>query len=397
MSNKGFVKFGIGTRAIRGTVNVDFRNVRSHIPPLFQTVNFDYADTEEGLDIFSGEQEGYIYSRYGNPTTDLFAHVVADLEEAEAGVASASGMAAISNTMLTLVKPGDRIVSSNTIYGGTSKLFKEYLSKFGVETDFVDITNLDAVKNAVSDKSKILFTEVLGNPNLAVADLRSLSEIAHEHGLHFIVDSTFTPPPIIQPLKFGADLVIHSATKYIGGHGDIIGGVTVGRAEMIEKIVESVKMYGGAMSPFNAWLALRGIKTLAVRVERHCENALTIANFLREHPKVENVFYPGIKNHRGYEIAQKQLHGFGGMLSFEVKGGLETGMKVMDSVQVCNFTVSLGEIDTLIMHPASTSHKSLTPEERQAIGVSDGLIRLSVGLEDIDDLIGDLHRALEKV
>ncbi len=397
MSKKDFSKLGIGTRAICGTVNVDFRNVRSHIPPLFQTVNFDYADTTEGMGIFSGEKEGYIYSRYGNPTTDLFAKVVAQLEEAEAGIASASGMAAISNTILTLVKPGDRIISSKNVYGGTSKLFKEYFSRLGVETDFVDITNTDAVENAVSEKSKILFIEVLGNPNLAVADLKPLSEIAHNHGLHFIVDSTFTPPPIIQPLKFGADFVIHSATKYIGGHGDIIGGVTVGRAEMIEQIAETIKMYGGAMSPFNAWLALRGIKTLVVRVERHCENALAIAKFLSEHLKVENVFYPGIKSHHGYEIAQKQLHGFGGMLSFEVKGGLEAGKKVMDSVQVCNFTVSLGEIDTLIMHPASTSHKSLTPEERQAIGVSDGLIRLSVGLEDIGDLIGDLQGALEKV
>jgi len=390
-------KPGIGTRAIRGTVNIDYRQVRSHIPPLFQTVNFDYENSSEGIEIFSGEKDGYIYSRYGNPTVDLLATVVAGLEEADAGVATASGMAAISSAFLALCQPGDRILSSKAIYGGTSGWLKEHAENLGIHSDFVDITNLEAVEKAVQKETKILYTEILGNPNLIQADLEALNRIAKKHQLLLVVDNTFTPPPIVQPMLFGADVVIHSATKYIGGHGDLIGGVVVGKKELVDSVQEAVKMYGGSMSPFNAWLAIRGIKTLALRMERHCANALQIARFLNEHEKVQDVFYPGIPGNSGFELAQKQLNGFGGMLAFEVKGGLEAGKKVMDAVRICSFTVSLGEIDTLIMHPATTSHKSLSPEERQAIGVTDGLIRLSVGIEDIDDLVADLSQALDQV
>lgn len=389
--------WGVGTRAIKGTVNVDFTQVRSHIPPIFQTVNFDYADAREGLAIFAGDKEGYIYSRYGNPTIDLVGKVVADLEGAEAGVTAASGMAAISNTILALLKPGDRILSSEAIYGGTNGLFRNHLARLGIKTDFVDITDEKSVRNAIRTETRILFTEVLGNPNLVLADLAMLGKIAKENDLLFMVDSTFTPPPVVQPLDYGADIVVHSATKYFGGHGDLIGGVVVGRKEHIDLVAEAVKMYGGALSPFNGWLILRGIKTIAVRMERHCSNALKIAQFLNGHPRVNHVYYPGLENHPAHELAKKQLNGFGGMISFEVKGGLEAGQIVMDRVRVCNFTVSLGEIDTLIMHPASTSHKSLTPEERLAIGVTDGLIRLSVGLEDVDDLINDLEQALSYI
>jgi len=395
LSNSKNKKLGIGTQAIRGTVNVDFSHVRSHIPPLFQTVNFDYADAREGLDIFSGEKTGYIYSRYGNPTTDLVGQVVASLEGAEAGVTAASGMAAISNTILALLEPGDRILSSKQIYGGTTGLFQNHLAKLGIETDFFDVSDIESAEKAVTSETKALYAEVLGNPNLVLADLTALGKIAKQNNLVFIVDNTFTPPPIVQPIEFGADVVIHSATKYMGGHGDLIGGVTVGSADIIEKVAETTKMFGGSFSPFNGWLVLRGIKTIAVRLERHCQNALKIAEFLEQHPKVQDVFYPGLPNHPAHELAKKQLNGFGGMLAFEVKGGLEAGTKVMDSVKVCNFTVSLGEIDTLIMHPASTSHKSLSQEERLVIGVTDGLIRLSVGLEDIDDLLDDLEQALK--
>ena len=397
MSKKKQNKLGIGTQAIRGTVNVDFSHVRSHIPPLFQTVNFDYKNATEGMDIFSGEKEGYIYSRYGNPTIDLVAKTVAQLEGAEAGITASSGMAAISNTLLALLKPGDRILSSRAIYGGTSGFFQDHLSPLGIKTDFVDMSNIDAVKAAITKNTKVLFTEVLGNPNLVLANLAALSPIAKQCNLYFIVVSTFTPPPIIQPINYGADVIVHSATKYMGGHGDLIGGVTVSSKEIIEKIAETTKMFGGSLAPFNGWLILRGIKTIALRMERHCRNALHIAQFLNQHPKVDHVYYPGLDNHPEHQLAKSQLNGFGGMISFEVKGGLEAGKKVMDNVQVCNFTVSLGEIDTLIMHPASTSHKSLTPEERKEIGVSDGLVRLSVGLEDVNDLVNDLDQALAQV
>ena len=261
----------------------------------------------------------------------------------------------------------------------------------------MDITDLNAVENAFTDKTKILYTEVVGNPNLVVADISSLAQIAKAHHILLIVDNTFTPPPIILPLKIGANIVIHSVTKYISGHGDIIGGVIVCSEANAKKIRVTVSKNGGVMSPFNAWLAIRGIKTLNLRLERHNSNAKQIAEFLNKHPGVNKVFYPGLPSHPFHKIAASQLNGFGGMLAFEVKGGLEAGKKVLDSVRVCNFTVSLGEIDTLIMHPASSSHVGLTRKERESIGISDGLLRLSVGIENIEDLLSDLEYALSLI
>ncbi|MDZ7316862.1 MAG: aminotransferase class I/II-fold pyridoxal phosphate-dependent enzyme [candidate division KSB1 bacterium] len=390
-------KLKIGTRMIRASVRSPFNNVSAHIPPIFQTVNFDYRDVEEGLAVFLGEKQGYFYTRDGNPTSDLFAHMVALLEEGEAGLAVASGMAAISNAVLSIVRPGDEVVSSTNIYGGTKSWLTTQLATLGVRTVFVDITRPDQVAAACSPKSKILYTEVLGSPNLETADLAALSAIAKEKGLTFIVDNTFSPPPIVQPLKYGADLVIHSTTKYINGHGDAVGGVVVGSVEMVQRIRNVVKLYGGVISPFNAWLGIRGLKTLTLRLERHCSNALALARFLEEHPRVKTVHYPGLPSHPQHELAKRQLRGFGGMLAFEVHGGLEAGKKVMNAVRVCNFTTSLGEIDTLIIHPASTSHVSLPKEEREALGISDGLLRLSVGIEDVEDLLLDLRQALQNI
>ncbi len=381
---------------IRAASELD-RPVQSHVPPIYQTVNFEYPDAEEGLDIFQGKKSGYIYTRDGNPTTDLFANMVALLEEGEAGIATASGMAAISNAVLTFVKSGDRIVSSSAIYGGTRTWFKDHLSKFEVQTDFVDITDLKAVKSAITGKTRILYTEVVGNPNLVVADIKSLAQIAKAHNILLVVDNTFTPPPIILPLKPGADIVIHSATKYIGGHGDIIGGVIISSLPRIKEMMITVSKFGGVMSPFNAWLAIRGLKTLNLRLERHNSNAMQIAKFLSEHPAINKVYYPGLKSHPFHKVAASQLNGFGGMMAFEVKGGLDAGKKVLNGVHVCSFTVSLGEIDTLIMHPASTSHVGLSQKERESIGVTDGLIRLSVGIENIEDLLSDLENALSLI
>ncbi len=398
MKNDDLKKWHVDTRLIRTANKVDFSQVRSHIPPIFQTVNFDYENVADGLSVFTGEKSGYFYTRESNPTSELFAHMITVIEEGRAGIAVASGMAAISSAVLAFVEPGDEIVSSSTIYGGTKAWFTEELASINVSTRFVDITNTDSIKKAINSRTKILFTEVLGNPNLAVADITAMVQIAKENNLIFIIDSTFTPPPIIQALKFGADVVIHSATKYIGGHGDIIGGVLVSHSEeYIEKIRKTVKLYGGVISPFNAWLGIRGLKTLAIRLERHCSNAMAIAEFLHQHPKVEHVYYPGLPSHPQHSLAKAQLSAFGGMLAFEIKGGFNAGKEVMDAVQVCNFTVSLGEIDTLIMHPASTSHVSLSEEERNAIGVTEGMMRLSVGIENVDDLIADLDQALDQI
>ncbi len=397
MTTEELKKLALGTRMIRASARSPFNRVSSHIPPIFQTVNFDYEDVEEGLAVFLGEKKGYFYTRDGNPTSDLFAHLTALLEEGEAGLAAASGMAAISSTLLTLTAPGDEIVSSTNIYGGTKAWLTSRLAPLGITTRFVDITNLEAVRNAVSPRCKVLYTEVLGSPNLEVADLARLAALAEEKGLTFVVDNTFSPPPIVQPLKFGAHLVIHSTTKYINGHGDAIGGVVVGKAELIDRIRGAIKLYGGVISPFNAWLGIRGLKTLSLRLERHCGNALALARFLQNHPQVARVHYPGLESHPQHELAAEQLNGFGGMLAFEVRGGLEAGKKVMDGVRVCSFTTSLGEIDTLIIHPASTSHVSLSPQERAALGISEGLLRLSVGIEDIDDLRNDLRQALDSI
>ncbi len=360
-------------------------------------MNFDYENVDEGMSVFLGEKEGYSYTRDGNPTSDMFAQLVALIEEGDVGIAAASGMAAISSVILALVRPGDEIVSSTNIYGGTRSWLVSQLAEFGVSVRFVDIADPDAIKEALSKKTKILYTEVLGSPNLAVADIKKLAQLAKNAGVTFIVDSTFTPPPIIQPLKLGADIVVHSTTKYINGHGDAIGGVVVGGAEMIRKTQKVLKLYGGVISPFNAWLGIRGIKTLALRVERHCRNAMSIAEFLQNHEKVQAVYYPGLPNHAQYDLARTQLNGFGGMLAFKVVGGLKSGKKVMEAVRVCNFTTSLGEIDTLIIHPATTSHVSLSPQERKALGITDDLMRLSVGIEDIADLLDDLEQALEKI
>ncbi len=397
MDKDDLKRLNAGTRMIKAANAADFRHVNSHIPPIFQTVNFDYDDVDEGMSIFTGDRAGYFYTREANPTADLFAQMVALLEDGEAGIASASGMSAISAALLTCLSPGDEIVSAAAIYGGTKGLLDDELEQMGIQTRFVDITDLEAVEAAITNKTKVLFTEVVANPNQVVADIVGLAELSKTYNLSFIIDNTFTPPPIIQPLKLGADIVIHSATKYFGGHGDIMAGVAVSSVERITQMQQILKRYGGVISPFNAWLAIRGLKTLGVRLERHCGNAMLLAEFLHEHPKVKDVFYPGLSSHPRHELAKQQLDQYGGMMAFEVKGGLEAGKIIMASVNVFNFTVSLGEIDTLIMHPASTSHAALTPEERAAIGITDGLMRVSVGIENIDDLVQDLTQALDKI
>jgi methionine-gamma-lyase len=323
--------------------------------------------------------------------------MVSVLEGAEGGLAASSGMAAISSVFMAHTQKGDHIVSSKDIYGGSRAFFVRDLAAMEREIDFVDITDINKIATKIRKNTRILYTEILGNPNLVFADIVKLGELARDHNIKLIVDNTFTPPPIAQPIEMGADIIIHSATKYLGGHGDLVGGVILGQHHDLKDVAAKLINFGGCLSPFNAWLGIRGLKTLLLRLERQCENALKLAQFLETHPAVNKVYYPGLESHPCHGLAHSQLHGFGAMLSFEVKGGFETAKALIDAVRVCRFTVSLGEIDTLIIHPASTSHVSLSVEDREKIGITDSLLRLSVGIENYSDLENDFLQAFDKL
>ncbi|MFQ6087488.1 MAG: trans-sulfuration enzyme family protein [Candidatus Methanofastidiosia archaeon] len=387
---------GFSTKCVHQK-RIDTSKVTPHVIPIFQTVNFDYKTQEEARSIIAGEKKGYVYTRYGNPTIDSFNSIICELEKGEAALSFASGMASISSSILALVKAKDHIVASKILYGGTYEFLTKQLSDMKISVTFVDFKKLEDVENSIVKNTKIIYTEPLSNPTLNISDISSISEIAKDHNVMLLVDNTFTPPPIFQPLKFGADVCIHSATKYFSGHGDVVGGVVVGKVDFIEKLSEVMKYYGGIMSPFNAWLLLRGVKTLALRMEKHSENALKVARFLENHKKVKKVNYPGLKSHSQHVLAKKMFSNFGGMLSFEVEGGYEGGCRFMDALELCKITVSLGEVETLVIHPASSSHAQMPKVKRKKIGITDGLVRISCGIEDVEDIIEDLEKALEKV
>jgi methionine-gamma-lyase len=373
---------------------MDFSNIRTPTPPIYQTSNYLYHDVESGTDILVGKKDGFIYSRYSNPTIDMLNQVMAEIEGGEAALSFGSGLAAISAAVLAYCKPGDHIVASSLIYGGTYHLLKEHMQELGIETSFVDPTQLSEVRNNLQKNTRIIYTEPLANPTLVSADIPRWSEIAHQHGIKLLVDNTFTPPPLFQPLSVGTDVVIHSATKYLGGHSDLTGGVIIASDKEIETIRPQLKYFGGIISPFIAWLLLRGIRTLGVRLERQCRNALQIAEFLENHPKILKVNFAGLPSNPQYEFNKELFTDFSGMLSFEVRGGFTEAKRVMQKLELIQFTVSLGDVASLVSHPASTSHVYLTPEERESIGVSDGLLRLSTGIESVTDLIADLEQAL---
>ncbi len=387
-------KWNLQSRFIHSGSGMDFSKVRTPTPPIYQTSNYLYEDVESGTDILIGKKDGFIYSRYSNPTIEMLNQVLADIEGGEAALSFSSGLAAISAAVLAYCKPGDHIVASSLIYGGTYHLLKEHMRQLGIETSFVDPTRLSEVKQKIRKNTRILYTEPLANPTLVSADIPQWAEIAHQHGCKLLVDNTFTPPPIFQPLAAGSDVVIHSATKYLGGHSDLIGGAVVCSRAEIETITPHLKYFGGIISPFIAWLLLRGIRTLGVRLERQCRNALRIAKFLEKHSKILKVNYAGLPSNPQYNFNKESFKDFSGMLSFEVKGGFTEAKKVMQKLELIQFTVSLGDVASLISHPASTSHVYLSPEERASIGVGDGLLRLSVGIESPDDLITDLENAL---
>ena len=386
----------IETKIVHGGQHPD-KMTGAITPPIYQTSTFAFRDADHGARVFSGEEEGYIYTRLGNPTIDLLAGKIALLESTEAGMIFASGLSAIFNVVATTAKTGEHIVSDNTIYGGTFALFKNVLPRFGIETTFIDASNISEVTAALRENTKLIFIETPANPTLKIIDIAQCAKIACDKNIPLCVDNTFATPYLQRPIEQGADIALHSLTKYFGGHGDIIGGAVAGKKEFIKELWEIGKEIGGSNSPFNAWLVLRGLKTLAVRMEKHCDNAMEIAEYLSKHNKVEKIYYPGLPTHPGHDLAKKQMSKFGGMIGFDVKGGKEAGKIVMNSVKLCILAVSLGDVDTLIEHPASMTHFTYSDEELLKCGIKPGYIRISVGLENAADLIADLEQALSKI
>ena len=391
-------KCGLGTTAIHaGTLKNLYGTLAM---PIYQTSTFIFDSAEQGGRRFALEEAGYIYTRLGNPTTTVLENKIAVLEEGEAGVAMSSGMGAISSTLWTVLKAGDHIVTDKTLYGCTFALMNHGLTRFGVEVTFVDTSNLDEVKNAMKKNTRVVYLETPANPNLKIVDLEALSKIAHTNpNTLVIVDNTFATPYMQKPLKLGADIVVHSVTKYINGHGDVIAGLVVTNKELADQIrfVGLKDMTGAVLGPQDAYYIIRGMKTFEIRMERHCANAKKVVEFLNKHPKIEKVYYPGLETHPGYEIAKKQMKDFGAMISFELKGGFEAGKTLLNNLKLCSLAVSLGDTETLIQHPASMTHSPYTKEEREAAGITDGLVRLSVGLENVEDIIADLEYGLEKI
>ena len=366
-------------------------------PPIYQTSTFEFSSVEEGGRRFAGQEEGFIYSRLSNPTVNTAEEKVAALEGGEAALGTAAGMGAISAALWTSVVAGDEILASDTLYGCTFSLMNHGMSKFGVTAKFLDFANLESVKAALTPKTKVVYLETPCNPTLKVVDIAEVARIAHEYNpaIRVIVDNTFASPYLQQPLKLGADVVVHSATKYLNGHGDVIAGFVVGKADFINEVrTFGLKdMTGAVMSPFDAFLIARGLKTLDIRMERHCANAMKVARFLHDHPAVAKVYYPGLEDFEGYEIAKKQMKKPGGMMAIELKADRDTAAAALNRLKLCTIAVSLGDAETLVEHAATMTHSTYTSEELAASGISEGLVRISVGLEDPEDIIADFEQA----
>ncbi|SQH76105.1 L-methionine gamma-lyase [Shewanella benthica] len=368
------------------------------VTPLCQSATFVFDSAQQGAARFAGDEAGYIYTRLGNPTTAELERKMAELEGAEAAAATASGMAAVSSALLANLSQGDHLVASKAVYGCTFSLMTTQLSKFGIEVSLVDFKDLDAISAAITEKTRVLFCETPVNPHLDVFDLDALVSIAKKHGLISIIDNTFMTPLLQQPLAHGVDLVVHSATKYLNGHGDVIAGIICGSDEQIKKIkFETMKDLGGVLSPHDAWLILRGLKTLDVRMERHCDNAEKVVEYLLSHPKVLKVYYPGIEGSYGQSLLGKQMRRGGGVIAFELDADLELSIEFINSLQLFSIAVSLGDAESLIQHPASMTHATYDKNQREAAGIGENLLRISVGLESVEDLIVDLEQGLAKI
>ncbi len=370
----------------------------SAVGPIYQTSTFKFRNADHGARCFSGEEKGYIYTRLGNPTIEELENAVAELENGVGALAVSSGMAAVNTVYLTLLGQGDHMISHSSVYGPSRGIMEKLYPKYGVESTYVDCTDLSNIEKAIKPNTKLLYLETPANPTMGITDIAAAAELAHKHNILVCVDNTFSSPYLQKPLDLGADIVLHSMTKFINGHADIVGGIVIAKTpEMFGELKYVMTNMGFNMDPHQAWLTRRGLKTLAIRIDRAQENAIKVAEYLEKHPKVEWILYPGLKSHPQYELAKRQMKGPGAMISFGVKGGLEAGKTVMDNMHLALLAVSLGGIETLIQHPASMTHSKLSKEARETAGISDGLIRLSVGIEDAQDIIDDLAHALSLV
>jgi O-succinylhomoserine sulfhydrylase len=385
-------EFGFETQAIR--TQLERSQFQEHSVPLYLTSSFVFEDAEDMRASFSEEKDRNIYSRFSNPNTTEFVEKICKMEGAEAGYAFATGMAAVYSTFAALLNSGDHIVSASSVFGSTHALFTKYFPKWNIQTSYFDINKPETIESYITENTKILYAESPTNPAVDILDLEYLGQIAKRHNLILIIDNCFATPYIQNPIQFGAHLVIHSATKLIDGQGRVLGGVTVGREDLIREIYLFSRNTGPALSPFNAWVLSKSLETLAVRLEKHCENALAVAEFLENHPNVNRVKYPFLKSHPQYEIAKKQMCLGGNIVAFEIKGGLEGGRNFLDKIKLCTLSANLGDTRTIVTHPASTTHSKLSVEERLTVGITDGLVRVSVGLETVKDVIADLNQAL---
>lgn len=391
--NPGFATRAIHTGTENGTEN------GAIVPPVYMTSTFTFDNAEQGAALFAGEEQGHFYSRISNPTLSLLEETIASLEGAEAAMSAASGMGAITSTLWTFLSQGDEIIVDKTLYGCTFTFFSHGLTKFGVTIKHVDMRDPENVRAAITDKTKVVYFETPANPNMRLVEIGAVAQIAKEHGLITVVDNTYATPYLCRPISWGTDIVVHSATKYLGGHGDLVAGMIAGSEEHITRIrLEGVKdMTGAVMAPLTAFQIMRGLKTLEIRMDRHCSSAQMIAEELEKHPAIESVSYPGLKSFPQYGIAQRQMEKPGGMIAFELKGGISNGIRFMNELKMIKRAVSLGDADTLIQHPASMTHSTYTPEERAIHDISDGLVRLSVGLETPKDILADLIGALDRM
>jgi methionine-gamma-lyase len=389
-------KLGFNSLLIHGGMGVD--PLGSATMPIYQTSTFAFKSVDDGASCFSGESDGYIYTRIGNPTIAALERQIAILEKGFGGIATSSGMAAVSTIYMAFLKSGDHIVSTDAVYGPSRSIMESYFRKFGVESSYVNTTNLDAIRKAIQPNTRMLYIETPTNPTMEISDLEACCEIAHQHGLAVVVDNTFSSPCLQRPIEFGADVVFHSMTKFINGHADIVAGMIIAKNEELYKMIRAAMVGMGCnMDPHQAYMVLRGVKTLAIRMARAQENAIQVADYLEKHPKVAWVKYPGLKSHPQHALAEKQMDGPGAMISFELKGGLGAGKILMDNVRLALLAVSLGGIETLIQHPASMTHSKMSRENREKAGITDGLVRFAVGIEDVEDIINDLEQALARI
>ncbi|HOP03352.1 MAG TPA: PLP-dependent aspartate aminotransferase family protein [Tenuifilaceae bacterium] len=389
-------KMGFNSKLIHAGAEKD--KLGSATVPIYQTSTFGFSSADEGARCFAGESNGFIYTRIGNPTIQALENQVAILEGGFGGIATSSGMGAVSTIYMALLQQGDHIVSTDAVYGPSRGLMETYFSRLGVESTYVTTSNLENIKKAIKPNTKVLYIETPTNPTMEITDLKACVAIAREHNLTLVVDNTFCSPYLQRPIELGVDVVFHSMTKFINGHADIVAGMIITRTEeLYKKIRPAMVATGCNMDPHQAYMVLRGIKTLSIRVERAQQNAMKVAEFLENHPKVAWVKYPGLKSHPQFELAKQQMDGPGAMISFELKGGFEAGKKLMDNVHLAMLAVSLGGVETLIQHPASMTHSKMSSDAKLKANITDGLVRFAVGIEDVEDIISDLEHALEKV